>query len=76
MECHACHQKGHFARECQTNATKGRSGNGQGGDGDGREQTIYPRAYRREQGQLPGRHGTRGVDPGRSDLEEVGLCRR
>ena len=29
MECHLCHQKGHFARECPTNATEGRSGNGQ-----------------------------------------------
>ena len=30
---------------------------------DGRERT--PRADRGEQGQLPGRHGIRGVDPGR-----------
>ena len=29
MECHSCHQKGHFARECLTNAMEGRSGNGQ-----------------------------------------------
>ena len=29
MECHSCHQKGHFARECPTNATEGHSGNGQ-----------------------------------------------
>ena len=28
MECHSCHQKGHFMRECPTN-TEGRSGNGQ-----------------------------------------------
>ena len=27
MECHSCHQKGYFARECQTNAMEGRSGN-------------------------------------------------
>ena len=25
----SCHQKGHFARECPTNAMEGRSGNGQ-----------------------------------------------
>ena len=29
MECHSCHQKGHFGRESPTNATEGRSGNGQ-----------------------------------------------
>ena len=29
MECHSCHQKGHSVRECPTNATEGRSGNGQ-----------------------------------------------
>ena len=34
MECHLCHQKGHFARECPTN-TEGRSGNG--GVGHGRK---------------------------------------
>ena len=28
MECHSCHQKGHFVRECPDN-TEGRSGNGQ-----------------------------------------------
>ena len=28
MECHSCHQKGHFVRECPTN-TEGCSGNGQ-----------------------------------------------
>ena len=26
---HSCHQKGHFARKCPTNATEGHSGNGQ-----------------------------------------------
>ena len=26
---HSCHQKEHFATECLTNATEGRSGNGQ-----------------------------------------------
>ena len=25
MECHLCHQKGHFERECPTNTTEGRS---------------------------------------------------
>ena len=29
MECPSCHPKGHFARECLTNTTEGRSGNGQ-----------------------------------------------
>ena len=29
IECHSCHQKGQFARECPTNPTEGRSGNGQ-----------------------------------------------
>ena len=91
MECHSCHQKGNFARECPTKATEGRSGEGSrrrhnrrgapggcgdGGDGHGGEQTIFYRADRGEQGQLLGRHGIWGVDPGHSDLEEVGSCRR
>ena len=29
MECHRCHQKGHFARLCLTTAADRRSGNGQ-----------------------------------------------
>ena len=29
MDCHLCHQKRKFVRECPTNATKGCSGNGQ-----------------------------------------------
>ena len=29
MECHSCHQKCHFTRECPTNAAEGCSGNGQ-----------------------------------------------
>ena len=29
MECHSFHQKGHFERECPTDAGEGCSGNGQ-----------------------------------------------
>ena len=66
MECHSCHQKGHFTRECLTNVTEGCSGNGR--DGDGRERAISPRADQGEQSQISGRHRFGGVDPGRSDL--------
>ena len=72
MECHSCHQKGHFARECPINATEGRSGNGAVGHGG--EQTIPPRADRGERGQLSGRYGIWGVNSGCADLEEVGSC--
>ena len=81
MECHSCHQKGHFARECPTNATEGRSGNGQSppprgcgdrGDGHGGKWTIPPWTDREERGQFPGRYGIRGVHLGCTDMEEMG----
>ena len=72
MECHSCHQKGHFARECPTNAMEGRSGDG--GISHGGKRTIPPWTDRGELGQLPRRYGIRGVHSGCADLEEVGSC--
>ena len=71
MECHSCHQKGLFARECPTNAMEGRSGNGQ------RSRSRWEMDYTsldgsRGTGQLPGRHGIRGVHLGCTDMEEMG----
>ena len=66
MECHSCHQKDTSrgsarstelkdAREMGRHNKRGAPGRcGDGGDGNGREQTISPRADRGEQGQLPG----------------------
>ena len=60
MECHSCHQKGHFARECPTN-TEGRSGNG--GVGHDRKWPLPPWTDQGERGQFPGRYGIGGVPP-------------
>ena len=72
MECHSCHQKGHFAKECPTNAMEGRSGNR--GVGHGGKWTIPPWTDRGKRGQLPGQYGILCVHSGCTDLEEVGLC--
>ena len=72
MECHSCHQKGHFARECPTN-TEGRSGNRDRGVGHDRKWPLPPWTDRGERGQLPGRYGIRGVHPGGTHIEEMGL---
>ena len=83
MECHSCHQKGHFARECPTN-TEGRSGNGRRnrrgtpgecgdrGVGHDRKWPLPPWTDRGKRGQFPGRYGIRGVHPGGTHMEEMG----
>ena len=70
MECHSCHQKGHFARECPTN-TEGRSGNG-GGVGHDRKWPLPPWKDRRERGQFPSRYGIGGIHPGGTQMEGMG----
>ena len=81
MECHSCHQKGHFARECPTN-TEGRSGNGQSPPsrytrdprrvGHDRKWPLPPWTDRGKRGQFPGRYRIRGVHPGGAYMEEMG----
>ena len=75
MECHSCHQKGHFARECPTN-TEGRSGNGQSPPdrrvGHDRKWPLPPWKDRGERGQFPGRYGIGGIHPGGTQMEGMG----
>ena len=86
MECHSCHQKGHFARECPTN-TEGRSGNdsrrrrnrrgtpggcGDRGFGHDSKWPLPPWTDRGKRGQFPGRYGIRGIHPGGTHMEEMG----
>ena len=71
MECHSCHQKGHFARECPTN-TEGRSGVESRGVGHDRKWPLPPWTDRGERGQFPGRYGIGGVHPGGTQMEGMG----
>ena len=76
MECHSCHQKGHYARPTLLNDARETDSRRDGGVGHGGERTIPPWADRGERGQLPGRYGILGVNSGCEDLEEVGSCGR
>ena len=79
MECHLCHQKGHFARECPTNAGEGRSGVGHGGKWTipQRSRSWWEMDYTSldgSRGTLHGRYGIRGVHFGCTDVEEMRSC--
>ena len=71
MECHSCHQKGHFARSTLRKDARETDSRDRG-VGHGRKWTIPPWTDRGERGQLPGRYGIRGVHLGGTDMEEMG----